>query len=189
MDVPWVNLTWSKLYSNNQTPPQARSPLGSFWWKEILKLFRTFKTFSVCNPIKGHSDLFWAGAWTVQPLKDKYPQLYSYYRKPKCPIRFFLEHETNETFRLPLSVQAAAQLEDLQDFLLEIVWDENGQDSWTFSWGNANYSSKKAYNVLIGTEQASPLFLWLWGSSNLGKHKFFFWLLLQSMLAKLCLQG
>jgi hypothetical protein len=49
-----------------------------------------------------------------------------------------------------------------QDFLLEIVWDENGQDSWTFSWGNANYSSKKAYNVLIGTEQASPLFQWLW---------------------------
>jgi len=35
---------------------------------------------------------------------------------------------------------------------------------------------------MIGTEQASPLLSWLCGSSNLGKHKFFFWLLLRDRL-------
>ena len=29
-EIPWVSLTWSKFYSNLQTPPQARSPIGSF---------------------------------------------------------------------------------------------------------------------------------------------------------------
>jgi hypothetical protein len=29
-DIPWVKLTWSKLYANNNTPPHARSPIGSF---------------------------------------------------------------------------------------------------------------------------------------------------------------
>jgi hypothetical protein len=31
--------------------------------------------------------------------------------------------------------------------------------------------------------EASPLFSWLWSSSNLGKHKFFFWLLLRDRLS------
>jgi hypothetical protein len=39
-NIPWVSLTWSKFYSNTTTPPQARSPVGSFWWKEVLKLFK-----------------------------------------------------------------------------------------------------------------------------------------------------
>jgi hypothetical protein len=29
-DVPWVNLTWTKLYHNSNIPPHARSPYGSF---------------------------------------------------------------------------------------------------------------------------------------------------------------
>ena len=34
----------------------------------------------------------------------------------------------------------------------------------------------------MGSLEASPLFDWLWSSSNLGKHKFFFWLLLRDQL-------
>jgi len=29
-DIPWVSLTWSQFYANNQTPHQARCPVGSF---------------------------------------------------------------------------------------------------------------------------------------------------------------
>ena len=181
-NIPWVTLTWSKFYSNIQTPPQARCPIGSFWWKEIPKLFKNFKTFSTCNPIRGNSDLFWAGTWTGQPLKERYPQLFSFNRKPKCSIRFFLDHDVEVIFRLPLSTQAAIQLEELLDLVHNINWDESANDSWIYFWGNSNYSSKKAYKLLIGTEQASPLFPWLWPSSNLGKHKFFFRLLLRDRL-------
>jgi len=117
--------------------------------------------------------LFWAGTWTGQPLKERYPQLFSFNRKPKCSIRFFLDHDVEVIFRLPLSTQAAIQLEELLDLVHNINWDESDNDSWIYSWGNSNYTSKKAYKLLIGTEQASPLFPWLWASSNLGKHKFF----------------
>jgi len=49
-------------------------------------------------------------------------------------------------------------------------------------WGSGNYSSKKAYKILLGQQQTSPLFAWLWSYENLGKHKFFFWLLLRDRL-------
>jgi hypothetical protein len=45
-----------------------------------------------------------------------------------------------------------------------------------------SFSSSKAYKLLRGTLESSPLFNWLWSSSNLGKHKFFFWLLLRDRL-------
>ena len=30
-DIPWVKLTWSKLYQNTNIPPHERSPTGSLW--------------------------------------------------------------------------------------------------------------------------------------------------------------
>lgn len=48
--------------------------------------------------------------------------------------------------------------------------------------GPSRFSSCKAYNILIGHTKASPLFTWLWASNNLGKHKFFFWLLIRDRL-------
>ena len=55
-------------------------------------------------------------------------------------------------------------------------------DIWSYCWGSPKFSSKKAYGALIGTTAASPLFKWLWASSNLGQHKFFFWLFLRDRL-------
>ena len=57
-EVPWVQLTWSKLYANNQTPPYSRSPVGSFWWKEIISLFGNFQTIASCRPNKGDTISF-----------------------------------------------------------------------------------------------------------------------------------
>lgn len=44
------------------------------------------------------------------------------------------------------------------------------------------FSSSKAYKLLVDHQQASPLFKWMWAVGNLGKHKFFFWLLLMDRL-------
>ena len=35
--MPWVTFTWTKFYSNTQTPPQAKSPVGSFGGRKYLK--------------------------------------------------------------------------------------------------------------------------------------------------------
>ena len=59
-DIPWVKLTWSKLYANKQTPPQARSPVVSFWWKEIMGLFGKYQAMAICKPNSGNTVLFWS---------------------------------------------------------------------------------------------------------------------------------
>jgi len=68
-DIPWVKLTWSAFYSNNQTPPQARSPIGSFWWNDILKLFGKFQNLAICSAHRGNTIMFWSDNWTGQLLK------------------------------------------------------------------------------------------------------------------------
>jgi len=75
-------------------------------------------------------------------------------------------------FFLPLSMQASEQLSDLQDIIQQGNYGNEQKDQWTYNWGSSNYSSKKAYKEIVGSQQASPLFNWLWSASNLGKHKF-----------------
>ena len=74
------------------------------------------------------------------------------------------------------------QLEDLQDIIHNRQRDETLDDSWSYNWGTSIYSSKKAYAIFIASSPDSPLFKWLWKSSNLGNHKFSFWLLLRDRL-------
>jgi len=175
-EIPWVHLTWSKLYANTQTSPQARSPVGSFWWKEIINLFENYQSLSVCRPGKGDSILFWSGKWTNQelPLKDLFPQLYSFARKQKCSVRFFIDQEVNRVFTLPLSQQASNQLDEVENLIDTFVGDSDQKDSWSYIWGSSKFSSRKAYIRMIGQSEASPLFKWMWASSNLGSTNSFF---------------
>jgi hypothetical protein len=126
--IPWVSLTWSKLYSNSQTPPHARSPVGSFWWKEIMQLYGKFKDIASCSPNRGNNTLFWSEDWSGTALKEQYPQLFSFTKKPKCSVRFFLDQEINRIFSLHLSIQASAQLDEIQDMLQQRTRNENLDD-------------------------------------------------------------
>jgi hypothetical protein len=58
-DTPWVKLTWDKLYQNHNTPPHARHPSGSFWWKDTLKLNSMYRSMNFCHLGNGYSILFW----------------------------------------------------------------------------------------------------------------------------------
>jgi hypothetical protein len=110
------------------------------------------------------------------------PGVTSFVGKPKCSIRFQLDKDTAMTFFLPLSPQASTQMETMQALFQDFSWDMNSEDHWKYVWGCTTYSSSKAYRLLIGQQQTSLLFKWMWTSSNLGKHKFFFWLLLMDRL-------
>lgn len=77
---------------------------------------------------------------------------------------------------------AETQPAEVQHILQARTWDSSRNDVWTYNWGSEKYNNKKAYNALIGFTPASPLFKWLWATSNLGNHKFFFWLLLRDRL-------
>lgn len=85
-------------------------------------------------------------------------------------------------FSPTLSLVAFEQLEEIHSLLQSRILDESINDVWNYHWGSPKYSTRKAYKLLIGTTPASPVFKWMWGSSNLGHHKFFFWLLLRDRL-------
>lgn len=117
-DIPWVKLTWSKLYSNDNIPPQCRAPVGSFWWKDTLKLFDKFKNLATCQLNKHNTVLFWSDIWVDHSMKDKYPQLFSFARKPKCLVRFFLSQSMDRVFyHSTLSPLAVTQLEEVHQIM------------------------------------------------------------------------
>lgn len=169
------------MYSNHQTPPQDRCPTGSFCWKDILKLFKEYKKLTICTPNNGNSVSFWLESWSGEILKFKFPQLFSFVKKPKASLNFMTSNEAQRIFSLPLSSQAVSQLQQIQVILYNLQVNPEAHDIWHYTWG-AQFSSSKAYKALRGTVEASPLFRWLWSSSNLGKYKFFFWLLLRDRL-------
>lgn len=132
-DLPWVKLTWSKLYSNTQTPPHARSHVGSFWWKDVLKLFEKFKYFTICTANRGNFVMLQGDNQSGSILKNSLPQLFSFTRKHKCSINFLVEHQDlDRLFSLPLSIQAANQLTDLHALLDARPLDEETTDTWTY---------------------------------------------------------
>ena len=127
-----------------------------------MKLFPIFQNISTCSPNKGNSVLLWSDSWIDQAAKDMFPQLFSFTRKPKCSIKFFLNQPLEMIFSpLPLPHIAAEQLEELQDIMHNRQWDENLNDIWSYNWGTSNYSSKKAYSLFLKSPPNSPLFKWL----------------------------
>ena len=78
-----------------------------------------------CDPSRGNTDLFWSGSWSHTPLKEKYPHLFSFCKKPKCSIRFFLDNELEANFSLSLSSQATEQLSLLLEIELDRPWVES----------------------------------------------------------------
>jgi hypothetical protein len=60
--------------------------------------------------------------------------------------------------------------------------EANMNDTWTYIWGSGIFTSKLAYEMMKGQMQASAPFQWLWKSRCQGKHKVFFWLLLNDHL-------
>jgi len=95
-----------------------------------------------------------------------------------------MQNENNSNFFLPLSPEVVHEFQDLQNLLNSSNWNADSSDHWIYHWKTStSYVPKKAYNLLLGSQQASPLFEWMWKGENLGKHKFFFWLLHKDQLS------
>ena len=89
-----------------------------------------------------------------------------------------------DLFHLPLSNQAYQQFLLLEEVCHDLRQSEflHMSDTWSYIWGNSNFSASKAYRVIIGVKQVPPHFAWIWKSSCQPKHKMFFWMLLHDRL-------
>lgn len=80
-----------------------------------------------------------------------------------------MDHNVDRTLTLPLSSIAADQLQAVDTLLIERDWDNEMHDIWNYSRGSSKFSSKKAYNILIGFTAASPLFQMALGLEQSGE--------------------
>jgi hypothetical protein len=176
--IPWVNIIWATHYSPSL--PSAK-PVGSFWWKDILKIQDVFKEIAQVEIGNGKSTLLWHDRWDGLRKSIKFPELWSFASIKDININQARLASPNEMFHTPLSVEAFEQLLSLQDILANLQLHDHN-DKWCCNASSNLFSSQKVYSHLIGNHQSHPLFSWLWRSKCQPKHKVFFWLLLKNRM-------
>jgi hypothetical protein len=101
-----VNLILSSHYCNGEVP-HATKEKGSFWWKDVVKLFDLFRGIASCKVGDGSTSLFWSDVWNDHLLQQKLPRLYSFAKNKNISVVAFLQNDSLEAqFHLPLSDQA-----------------------------------------------------------------------------------
>ena len=65
-----------------------------------------------------------------------------------------------DLFHLPLSQQAYNEFLELEKKIHEAreYMERGDHDSWSYIWGSSDFSSKKAYNALVGFQPTIPHF-------------------------------
>lgn len=173
-NIPWVNLIWEIYYSNGMLPGQ--NMVGSFWWKTNLKLLDLFKSMAICNIGDGKSALFWTDQWHSTCLFQCLPHLSSFTKNTLLSVQEATNLEyLEDLFHLPLSTQAYEEFQQLEIIFEEVRSSEyrDCNDTWSYLWGSANFSSSKAYTCMIGVKIVPPHFQWVWNTSCQRKHKVF----------------
>lgn len=102
-ELPWVQLTWQRLY-RRPTPPHLVKPKGSFWWKSIIRLADQFFMTSSCNATNGATVSFWEDSWNLGVMKLIYPELNTYALNKYISVKAFLEGRIEDLFWLPLTL-------------------------------------------------------------------------------------
>ncbi|KAL6655429.1 hypothetical protein ACP70R_006255 [Stipagrostis hirtigluma subsp. patula] len=133
-DLPWVSLVWESYYSNGKLPSDRK--IGSFWWKDVLKLQTEFKGMASCLVNNGASIYFWHDLWNGCFLPIQFPELYSYAKKKDISFLAAMGQDTLlNLFHQPLSVEAYNQFQRLEE-LVQNIQLTNDHDTWIYIWGN-----------------------------------------------------
>ena len=162
-DIPWCNLIWSKYYQHKV--PHASREMGSFWWKDILRLNTIYRGIARCVIGNGATVTFWDDLWANEILSSKYPRIHSFAKDHNISVQKIMQiDDISEIFNLPLSDQALSELMDLQNDVQQINFDGSSEDAWTFIWGNSQYTSNRFYKLAFRNSQTPQTFKWLWKS-------------------------
>ena len=181
LDVPWVNLTWDNHY--NDKIPHAADPIGSFWWKDILKLTHIFRGVSHVQIVDGRSTLFWKDLWKEEVLQTSHPRAFSFALHEDLSVAAMVNPmDMHATFHLPLSPLALNEVQDIQQ---QITWTSPStslHDVWHYSWGAPLYKPKDYYNNYFSDGVSHQAFRQLWKSRCTMKIKVFGWLMFHDRL-------
>jgi len=145
--------------------PHASREMGSFWWKDILRLNTIYRGIARCVIGNGATVTFWDDLWANEILSSKYPRIHSFAKDHNISVQKIMQiDDISEIFNLPLSDQALSELMDLQNDVQQINFDGSSEDAWTFIWGNSQYTSNRFYKLAFRNSQTPQTFKWLWKS-------------------------
>ena len=172
---------WS-LYGDS--PPQAQSLRGSFWWRDIFRLVNIYRSITKTEVNNGKMTLFWKDFWIGNELLcDKLPHLYSYVFNEDTSVAHMASmHEPNVHFSLPLSVEAYEEREQALSLLANVDPTSDAQDTHIFTWGNNKYTSAQYYKFVFAQLPQDDALQAIWKSKSLPKLRVFSWLLVQDRL-------
>lgn len=180
MDTPWVTLVWNKYYEGRV--PHECSEVGSFWWRDVMRLNTIYRRVARCTLGDGSMVSFWNDLWSSSVLSLEFPRLHSFAKCTSISVQsLMMEQELDELFYLPLSTQAHDELLLLQSHLEVIEYDDTASDSWSPIWG-PKYSSRQFYAHVFNAVEAHPFYKILWRSGCIPRVKFFAWLILVDRL-------
>lgn len=144
-DIPWANMIWNKYYLRKV--PHASSEVGSFWWKDVLRLNTLYRGIAKCTIGDGSTITFWEDLWTDEILASKYPIIFSFTKNRNISVKEIMGAEDLDSlFHLPLSIPAMEELIYLQYDLASFPYNAVSMDTWTLIWGNQVYTSCRYYH-------------------------------------------
>jgi len=124
-----------------------------------MKLLETFKSFSTVQVQNGDACLFWHDKWLQQPLKEDYPELYSFALNNNVSVTNYYAHQQlQEIYSLPLSTEAFQQFQLVHSFIEHFPLTDQ-HDKSSYNWGK--YSASKAYISLMGQTNVPQIYSWL----------------------------
>ena len=114
-NIPWVQLIWYKYYANGKVPHGSKE-VGSFCWKDILRLSVLYRGIARCQLGDGSTVLIWEDLLFTELLSLKYPSVFSFVRNKRISVKEVMEiDDLDSLFSLPLSEQAYTQLQALRN--------------------------------------------------------------------------
>ena len=175
---------WNSYYVDKV--PHADNLRGSFWWKDIMKLFDNFRAISFVGQGTGDSFMFWNDNWqidnSITTMKAKFLGLCSFAINDELSAAavFDMVDDLPSLFHPPSSCQAVRELEALKAWMLQNPLSLD-HDVWSFCWGK-NYTAKQFYLQAFKHLTVPKSFSWIWESRCTMNYKVFAWLLLRDRL-------
>lgn len=176
MDIPWVKLIWSSHYQH--ALPMPNHEVGSFWWRDLVHLIQPYKDVVKALPGSGVSIAFWLDEWDVAPLRNQFPQAYSFALDKDISFQEFVNAEDPfGLFALPLSALAFQELQDILRITASLHLVPQDKDLWMCRWGSTAFSSRRYYQLCFPRMQGTSSSEWIWKNKCIPKIKSFNWLL------------
>jgi len=130
-DIPWVKLIWGTYYQNKV--PHASREVGSFRWKDVLRLNVLYRGIARCSLGDGSTVLFWGDLWGPVVLAQAFPNLSQAATNTSASVMDIMAApDLVSIVNLPLSQQAYEELVDMQDLLSSIANVPGSNDHWSF---------------------------------------------------------